>query len=74
MRKTMVIGLLVVGLLGITSLAYSWCIGPPFGCTTCPTCGSIGTVFLQEEVGTGLSKTCLFYLKCWRGHVWTCAS
>lgn len=74
MRKIVIIGLLLVALFGITNLAYSWCIGPPYGCTTCTTCGGIGQVFLQKEVGTGLSKTCIYYLKCWKGHVWTCAS
>lgn len=74
MRKIIIIGLLLVALFGITNLVYSWCFGPPIECKTCPTCGSIGQVFLEQEVGTGLSKTCLYYLKCSKGHVWTCAS
>ncbi len=74
MRKMMIIALLLVGLLAITSFAYSLCGGPPYGCKTCLTCGSIGQVFYEQEVGTGFSKTCIYYLKCWRGHVWNCAS
>ena len=74
MRKTMMIGLVLVALFTTTSLAYSWCVGTPYGCMTCPTCGGLGTVFHEEEFGTGSTKTCLYYLKCWRGHVWTCAN
>ena len=73
MRKIIIIGLVVVALFGMANLVYSWCMGPPYGCMRCPTCGSIGQVFLEEEVGTGFSKTCIYYLKCWRGHVWVCA-
>jgi len=74
MRKIVLIALILVGIFGIVSIAYSFCMGPPFGCTNCPTCGAIGTVFYKKEVGSGFSKTCLYYLKCWQGHVWNCAS
>ncbi len=74
MKRITLIALILVGLFGITSIAYSFCTAPPFGCTNCPTCGGIGTVFLQKEVGSGLVKTCIYYLKCWKGHVWNCAN
>lgn len=74
MRKIIIIGLLLVALFGMVSLAFSYCAGPPFGCKMCPTCGGFGQVFLEKEVGTGYSKTCIYYLKCWQGHVWNCAN
>lgn len=73
MVRITMIALILSGLICLAGIAYAFCLGPPYECTKCPDCGSMGTVFKTEQVGEGLIRTCLFYLKCWRGHVWVCA-
>ncbi len=73
-KHTMVIVAVAFALLMATTVVcYSWCLGPPYNCSNCPYCGSLGTVIEQREVGSGFNKTCIYTMKCWNGHVWVCA-
>jgi hypothetical protein len=67
-----VISTIILSLIVIGGVAYSFCVGPSFDCMTCPACGASGQVFQTQELNT-MPKTCVYTPKCWRGHVWSCA-